>query len=1164
MENQYLKINKYNLYSPKEIQRPQSFNIKTKKLINYHPKTTKFSNSTMIGYNSTKNIFSNRNNFFTASSNFNLFSAKPQTPKIKKISRIKPQSASGKKRFPFIVNNLNRSMQSNYCLETEQLYHETYQIKKVIKQLQKQLDKVSKENNKKERQLNAKENEINNIIYNNLQLDNEDNKNNSFYNFDIFRLNDKPNNAMGILIFKIRREIKETINEIKKENIKLEYLKRSLYMTKPKELNIESNIYKEQINKINSLIENALNIKEQNDIKQNELNILKENLDKQEIIISNLKKETISLENERDFLNTKLEQLKTEVKNKIQKAKKNNSELNILSIKSKNLLEDKIQKQQLIIKKNGVPITLKSLYTDKVSELKKSINFYKKNIKFTEDIINKLKDQKKKLIDSNKNINQTIKVDSNFIDNTSKIKSYQRPQSSFGDNKSEPKEPDLIDKLRQEYKIVREDELNIQKKVNLYYEKLREISLELEEKEKKEEEEKKIREQNQLEFGIDETNPYYTENEENIPESNIKFTSQQFNQFTYILFKNFEAKYIVGKESNYKVITPFNEIIKDNKYLQLTYPSNEFDTVIERFTKIIMTVLNSDNEYNHTLTKIFIGALLYNSECDINKLIEYFSILFSYTKDYSSDEKKYIEKLKNKYKKETKKLVECITSYILNDMTSSSQYFSLFKMKDLLDNNEINLKDKYIEFLFYYMKKFEDPDAKLEDLKFSLLNDIVPLGDTTVHSKAFNNKEDNDNNDKINLDNIENIKDDNGIKNLTDIIKNNKEGININNNDIEDKLGIINIEENKEINFDSDKSNEENNKTENSKSNKNKEENIFEKNKNRNKNSQENSSINKAKRESKKDNTNPLDNINHKSQEKEKEPNADILINENDDINNQSNNNDNDSRINNEAKINDSDYIGDINKDAEINKIIDKDMKKEENQKNSININDKKNEKDILNIINSPKENNPLSTPENNIQINKENNQQIKIDSNEDNTLTQKLKENEENNKNNPPSIKNYNEEEKINKKEEENKTNNIQENNNTNKKEDDKNINDNITNENLDDSVTEITNEEFVKYIKESLSSINDALKNNNLEFNSFVEEYIKKIDINGENYEYINIEDLNEKLIDIKVVLNDLQLSCLCSKYSLPNELRFINVKNMEKSLQDLKDGKLNLEPQ
>ena len=1141
MEKQYLKIQNYNKFSPKQLQRPPSFNLKERKLINYNPKTSKFSNSTMAGYSSSKNIFSYRKNFITSSSNINIFTPKTQTPKIKKISRIKPQSASSKKRFPFIVNNLNRSMLSNNCLETEQLYHETYQIKKVIKQLQKQLEKVSKENNKKERQLSAKEKEINNIIYNNFQITNEDNKNNSYYNNEILKFN-KPNNPMGILIFKIRRELKDTINEIKKEEIKLEYLKRSLYMTKPKELNIESIIYKEQINKINSLIENALIIKEQNDNKENELNTLKENLDRQEIIISNLKKENINLESESDFLNTKLEKLKNEVKLKIKKAKKNNSELNILSLRSKNLLEDKIQKQPLTTKKDGIPITLKSLYTSKVSELKKSINLYKRNIKYTEDILNKLKDQKKKLVDANKNFDQKIKIDSNFIDTTSKIKSYQRPQSSLGGYKSGSKEEDLIMKLREEYKKSREDELNMQKKVNIYYNKLREISIEMEEKEKKEEEKK----ENQLEFGIDETNPYYTENEENIPESNIKFTSQQFNQFTYILFKNFEAKFIVGQESNNKIINPFNEFIKQNNFSKLTYPSNEFDTVVEHFSKIIMTVLNSDNEYNYTLTKIFIGALLYNSECDINKLIEYFSILFSYTKDYSSDEKKLIEKLKTKYKKETKKLVECISSYILNDMTSS-QYFSLFKMKELLDNNEINLKDKYVEFLFYYMKKFSAPDAKLEDLKFSLLNDIVPLGDTTVHSKAFNeNKE--ELNDNIDLDNIENIKNDNDLNNLNDIDKLNK---NENNNiDIEDKLGIINIEENKEIDFDIDKSNEEyNNKTEKSKSDKNKEEIFFEKNKKKNKNNQENSSVNKAKRESKKDETNPMDNITDKSKEKEK--NADLFDDDNDIINNSKNN---DSRINNEAKINDnednkeindSNIIEDNNKDIDINKIKEEDIKKLENKNED---NEKVNNDNNINDI-SEKEIHRVSTPNNIIQINyekekeKNNNQEIKIESNEENTLTQKLKENEE-----QKNIINVN----------------INDNNEDTKKGEFKTNDAIITNENEDESVTEITNEDFIKYIKESLNSIQRGLDDNNLELNSYIEEHIKKIEINGENYDYINIEDLNDKLIEIKVILNDLQLSCLCSKFSVPNELRFINIKTFGQSLQDIKNGNLKLEPQ
>ena len=1125
MDNYYLKRPNQDIFAQRMIPRPSSFNLKCRKLINYYPKTTKFSQSTMNGFYSTKNKYSNINNNITSSQNFNLFSVKPQTPKMRKISRIKPQSASYKKSLPDVSGYLNRSMYSNNCLETEKLYQETYQIKKLVKQLQRQLDKITKENHKKDRQLNAKENLINDIIIhnNNMQLNNEeDDKNNYNYNFLEIKFN-KPNTAMGILIFKIKREIKTIINEINQENIKLENLKKSLYLSKTKELNIESFLYNEQINKINLLIGNALEIKEQNDIKLEEFESLNQNLERQEIIIDNLTRDNIALESQQEFLNIKLEKLQNDVKAKIEKAKKNDNELNILSLKNKNLSNDEIIKKQIFTTKiDGIPISMKSLYTGKVSSLKKSINFYKRQIKYTEDILNKLKEQKKKLIDSNKSFDQKIKIDSKFIDNTSQIKTYQRPKTSKVDLRTVNNQ-DNIEKLRKEYKKAREEELNFEKKANIYYDKLKEININYEEKEK--ENEKKVEEdkkaQNQLEFGIDETNPYYTENEENIPESNIKFTSQQFNQFTYILFKNFEAKYIIGKEAKDKVINPFSEIIKKNNYNRLNYPSNEFDEVVEHFTKIIMSVLNTENEYNHTLAKIFIGALLYNSECDINKLIEYFSILFSYTKDYSKEEKKYIEKLKTKYKKETKKLVECITSYILNDLTASP-YFSLFKMKDLLDNNEINLKDKYIEFLFYFLKKFNDPEAKLEDLKYSLLNEIVPLGDTTVHSKAFVNKEKEEDNENIDLDNLDHI----------------NEKKEIFNND------IINIEENKEINFDLDK-NKENNKTE--KSNQNKEENIFEKNKKKNKNSQENSSVNKAKQESKKDNSTPKENISDKNVRKRL--NADLFDNNGKIENNDSQNNG--STINNMAKINDiednkenndSDYLGENSKDMKINNIIGEGGKEKENGDKNKNIQNKNEDiKDNINQIDDTEEN------KNNI-LNK---------TPKEKTNSQQISDNNKEGKKTPPSVKKYQEDE-IAKKTDSKPTDENEKNNISNNKTDGEK---NKTNENEDDSVTEITNEEFIKQIRDSLSSILNALENNSLEFMNFIEDSVKKIKIEDEEYDYINIEDLNEKLVGIDVVLSDLQLSCLCSKYSLPNELRLINVKIFEKNLKEFKEGNYKL---
>ena len=1168
MDNQYLRLPNYDIFTQKNIPRPSSFNLKCRKLLNYYPETSKFANRASSGFYSTKNIFSNASNIFPPSNNFNIFSIKTQTPKIKKVSRIKPQSAFYKKLFPDPPNILSKSMYSNSCLEAEKLYQETYQIKKVIKNLQYQLYKVTKENRKKERQLSAKENEINKIIIKNNELNNEDEEDkNNYYNFisnnsniNEIKLN-KQNSAVNILISKIKREIKAIQNETQKENDKLDDMKKSLFMTKSKELSIESNLYREHIKKIKVLIENSIEIKEQNDNKMEEFESLKENLDRQNLIIDNLTRENIFLENQQDSLNAKLEILQNDLKAKIEQAKKNDNELNILSIKNKNLSKDKlIQKQFNSLNEENFPISLKSLYSGKVSTLKKNINFYKKQIKYSEEMLNKLKDQKKKLIDSNPNLQQKIKIDPNFMGRTPiSVKSHKRPQSSISISKENKlDEKDLILKLRKDYKKIREEELKLEKKANIYYNKLKEINISLlEEKDKKTEMEEK-KSENQLEFGIDETNPYYTDNEENIPESNIKFTSQQFNQFTYILFKNFEAKFITSNEATNKIINPFLSMIKKNNYEKISYPSTEFDEIIEHLTKIILKVLNSDNEYNHTLTKIFIGALLYNSDCDINKLVEYFTILFSYTKDYSIDEKKYIEKLKTKYKNETKKLVECITSYILNDLTSS-QYFSLFKMKDLLDNNQINLKDKYIEFLFYFLKKFDDSEAKLEDLKYSLFNEIVPLGDTSMHSKAFVNKNEEEENDNIDLDKIENL------------LNNEKNEMNNNEN--------INIEENKEFDFDLDKYKENDINIRTNKTEPNKEENIFEKNQKKEKIIEDNNnSINKLKQESKKDsdiidNIKDIENINDNIDiDKEngigKKLNADLF--EDIDYAKNKNNINNDSNINNEAKING-------NEDEDIKNNVDNNDSDyvEENMKN-LGINNSKNDKnskdkninDILNLENQ--EINQKKEEELSNKNEKEKEKGIEND-NINNISTEKLIHNQRVNTEEGKKSQILNkkieiekEKEKEIEKEDEKslkqKEKNISHNSNkSNKIDTEKNKFNESENEN--ESVTEITNEDFIKHIKDSLNLIQTALEENSLDFINFIEDNVQKIKLDGKLYDYINIEDLNDKLIGIKVVLSDMQLSCLCSKYSLPDELRLIDVKNFEKSLRDFKNDNLKL---
>ena len=102
------------------------------------------------------------------------------------------------------------------------------------------------------------------------------------------------------------------------------------------------------------------------------------------------------------------------------------------------------------------------------------------------------------------------------------------------------------------------------------------------------------------------------------------------------------------------------------------------------------------------------------------------------------------------------------------------------------------------------------------------------------------------------------------------------------------------------------------------------------------------------------------------------------------------------------------------------------------------------------------------------------------------------------------------------------------------------------------DESATEITIDEYLKQLGEAIESIKNGLKNENVSFKDFVEDKKKVTNVEGKNIEYISINDLNNKFKDIGVILSDLKLSCLCSKYSLQNDLRLINIKSFEEDLE------------
>ena len=927
-------------------------------------------------------------------------------PKLKKCSSQKnmterPTSVTSRS-FPTVMNNFrvikspiykttgNNSILYNtstenkskyFNLETEKLYQETRQIKKLVKYLTKELLVLKKENEEKDRQITVKEKQINDIIIKNNSLllgtanietneinkINENSTNSSFIsnnnnisnnktedNSNIFNdsiyinaLSSNRNSSTGNLFFRIKKEIKHTNNEMKLENDKFEKLKRSVYVTKMNELNIESIILKTNLKKINSLLENALVIKRSNDLKNEELTKIKENLEKQEKIENNLNTMILNLEKKENELKDKLEMNEFNLINKIKEVNLNINELVALKKKNENLNNDKVIKSEIyttINKNNGNPVQINSIYKNKIKELKKSIKFYERQIKYSEDELNKLKEKRKKLIETEKIKGLKLNID---INNKEKeeIKIVKKEKE---DNKKKDvlTDEEKIKNLKEILKRTKESEKKIEEKMEKYGNKLRELEI-IEEEKQREKEEMNNQNQSQIEFGIDSENPFYTEEENNFPEISLKFTSSQFNQFTYVLFKNFEAKGIVEEESKNKITNPFSDYMKNNNITIIEYNSPKFKEVMDEFTKIIMDSLKSTNTYNYTLINVFISALFFNSECDINKLIKYFNILFSYTKNYSIEEEKYLKKLKTKYLTQTKKLINCIKNFIISEESDNKEYFPLLKMKEILDKNEINLKDKYIEFLFYYLKKFEDPESKLSDLKFELLKNIL---------KEEKEKE------KIEEENSEN-------NNLNFPIK-----------DSEIKDNSYKNEEDIAINT------------------------------------------------SKKEDSNILD-------------------------------------------------------------ILDK--------RSNINLTSQKNE------MKSPTE--------------------------EDFSKRQKRKK---------KSM-----DKKSQKKE---------------KKEDKENSDDF---EEEEDSMTEITNEEYIKQLSEALKIMQNGIKEKGTTFEELMSNVVQKRKITGIFYECISIEDFNEQFKSLNIILSDLKLSCLCSKYSIPNELRLIDKNKIEKDLEKQAKGILKL---
>ena len=199
------------------------------------------------------------------------------------------------------------------------------------------------------------------------------------------------------------------------------------------------------------------------------------------------------------------------------------------------------------------------------------------------------------------------------------------------------------------------------------------------------------------------TNPDNNNNNISIKEKNEDKNSiilnDEFNDFTFILTKNFEAKKINEDLARQKIIIISTKEQMDQK------------TFIDQMSFNIMKSIHCENKESLENTKKWLSSFLSMFDNDQKKATENFLNLFKEVNIYNNEKELF-------YSKKIKKFL-----YIKNPNFAKklepykNKYISFQTMKRFLEEENIELKEEYAQYLFYELKKYEDPQTSIYDLK---------------------------------------------------------------------------------------------------------------------------------------------------------------------------------------------------------------------------------------------------------------------------------------------------------------------------------------------------------------------------------------------------------------------------------------------------------------
>ena len=664
-------------------------------------------------------------------------------------------------------NSLNKK--NHYRIEIEKLYDQNVHYKKAIKKLQAEINEIKNELDKKQKILSSVNSKIEQLI--------QDNKEGTEFNMEENQLNEQWNDQGKYnLIKKMKNKIKEAEKGLSEEILKNKMLRRDKKFTKFNELEIERKIIIEQSNKIQSLIENSLEVKSNHDKELYQNGIFNNGLESQKNIIYNFMQKFKNLTEEE-------KRLQSEIVKYEKRIDKTNNRVNIVKLKQISLQN---QNKKLIIEREEFRNKNKD-NADNIfllEELRKKLSEAKSDYKY-----NKLKHKKtnEKLFNIKKSLNENIEQYKR-IEKRDPLMGENNKASYTNINKGNSDE--YVNKLKEIYQENRDKENELEKYLFLYQEAIQKMNngenINIEEIRNnilriinKVDMSNKASTLN-MDFILSENNPYFVNNEENEPLTTGKFTNEQFGQFTYILFKNFEAKKIDYNKAQNDIVSPLINFYKNNKS---NSDGNDIqEKLSSKFAEIILNVLNLNNEKDNFMLKLYFNAIYFDqmisseevsdSTDKIDVVTHYFLSLFNYIHIYDDKEESDIKKrLKSKYNSQLVKLKTLIKEYISKNKNNkeSRGYITIKEIKNILDNNnDIKLRGKYIEYIIYYMKQFNDENSSLLDLNVEKIENI--LQEPLENADENINNDDNSNNISESNESGEEVSPSTFNKNIHDVL----------------------------------------------------------------------------------------------------------------------------------------------------------------------------------------------------------------------------------------------------------------------------------------------------------------------------------------------------------------------------------------------------------